>query len=94
MYFPESHQWSEISSLSKVILVLGKVRSHRVPNLGFAGGLSHLGDLMFHQNLRLDMMYQPVHCRDKAANHQLPVAVAFGINQIVSAEECSSLMQN
>ena len=25
---------SEISSLSKVILVLGKVRSHRLPNLG------------------------------------------------------------
>ena len=29
--FPES--WSEISSLSKVILVLGKARSHRAPNL-------------------------------------------------------------
>ena len=35
-YFPESHQWpgSEISSLSKVILVLGKARSPRAPNLG------------------------------------------------------------
>ena len=33
-YFPESHWRSEISSLSKVILVLGKARSHRVPNLG------------------------------------------------------------
>ena len=48
-YFPESHWWSEISSLSKVILVWGKARSHRVPNLG-CRGLSHLGDLTFHQN--------------------------------------------
>ena len=33
-YFPESHQWSEISSLSKVILVLGKARSHETPDMG------------------------------------------------------------
>ena len=32
-YFPEFHQWSKISSLAKVILVLGKARSHRAPNL-------------------------------------------------------------
>ena len=31
---------------------------------------------------------------DEAANHQLPIAVAFWIIQIVSVEECSSLMQN
>ena len=37
LYFPESHQWSEISSLSKVILVLGKARSLRAPNLGCRG---------------------------------------------------------
>ena len=48
-YFPESHWWSKISSLSKVILVLGKARSCRVPNLDL--GLSHLGDLMFHKKL-------------------------------------------
>ena len=36
-YFPESHQWSEISSLSKVILVLGKARHPRAPNLGCRG---------------------------------------------------------
>ena len=36
-YFPESPQWSEISSLSKVILVLGKPRSHKAPNLGCRG---------------------------------------------------------
>ena len=37
LYLPESHQWSEISSLSKVILVLGKARSHLEPNLGCSG---------------------------------------------------------
>ena len=45
-YFPESHQCPEISSLSKVILVWGKARSPRAPNLG-CRGLSHLGGLMF-----------------------------------------------
>ena len=35
LYFPEPLRQSEISSLSKVILVLGKARSHRVPNLGY-----------------------------------------------------------
>ena len=49
-YFPESHGWSEISSLSKVILVLGKTRSHRVPNLACRGTQSP-GDLMFHQKV-------------------------------------------
>ena len=34
------------------------------------------------------------HCCDEAANHQLPIAVAFSIIQIVSTEECSSFMQN
>ena len=34
-YFPESHQWSEISSLSKVILGLGGNR-----NLGLRGAVS------------------------------------------------------
>ena len=36
-YFPESHWQSEISSLSKVILVLGKARSHRTQNLDCRG---------------------------------------------------------
>ena len=47
-YFSEFHRWSEVSSLSKVISVLRKARSHRAPNLG-CRGLSHLGDLIFHQ---------------------------------------------
>ena len=33
-YFSESQWWSEIPSLSKMILVLGKARSRRAPNLG------------------------------------------------------------
>ena len=39
-YFPESHWQSEISSPSKVILVLGKARCLRVPNLGHRGSES------------------------------------------------------
>ena len=37
LYFPESPWLSEISSLSKVISVLGKTRSHRVSHLGCRG---------------------------------------------------------
>ena len=40
LYFPKSHQQSEISSISKVILVLGKARSHQMPNLGCRGAES------------------------------------------------------
>ena len=40
------------------------------------------------------MTHEQVHCRDEAASHQLPIAAAFWIIQIVSMEECSSLMQN
>ena len=43
--FPGSHQRSEISSLSKVILIWGKARSLRVPNLGRRGAVNHVGDL-------------------------------------------------
>ena len=49
-YFPESHWWCEISSLSKVILVLGKARDRRAPNLGCRGAESRHG-LMFRQKL-------------------------------------------
>ena len=40
------------------------------------------------------MMHEQAHCCDEAANHQLPVAVAFHIIKIVSTGECSSLTQN
>ena len=39
-------------------------------------------------------MYEQVHCRDEAANHQLPISAAFWIIWVVSAKECSSFMQN
>ena len=39
-YFLESHKWSEILSLSKVTLVLGKARSCRVLNLDCSGAES------------------------------------------------------
>ena len=48
-YFPETHGWSEISSLSKVVLVLGKARSCRC-QIWAVGGLSLLGILITHQN--------------------------------------------
>ena len=53
-YFPESHQKSEISSLSKVILVLGKpeVTGHQI---WAVAGLSHVGDLMVHQKTLHEM---------------------------------------
>ena len=41
----------DISSLSEVILVWGKARSHRAQNLACRGGLNHLGDLMFYKKL-------------------------------------------
>ena len=41
-----------------------------------------------------DVMHERVHCCDEAANHQLPIAVAFWIIQIVPAGECSNLTQN
>ena len=93
-YFPESHWWSEILSLSKVILVWGKARNHREPNLG-VGELSHLGDFIIHPKLcTQDVMHEQVCCHEEAANHQLPIAVAFWIIQIISTEECSNLTQN
>ena len=39
-------------------------------------------------------MHKQAHCCDEAANHRLPIAVAFWIIQMVSMEECSSLTQN
>ena len=94
LYFPESHWWSEIFSLSKVILVSGKVRSHRTPNMGCRGAESP-GWFDVSQNISAhNMMHAWAHCHDEAANHQLPIAMDFWIIQIVSAEECSSLMQN
>ena len=94
-YFPDSCRQSEISSLSEVTLVLGKARSHRVPNLGYRGAES-LGwfDVSPKHSAWDVMKSEWVHCHDEAASRWLPTAVAFWIIWIVSAEECSSLTQN
>ena len=69
LYFPESHWWSEISSLSKVILVLGKARSCRAPNLGCRGAESpgwfdvlpkNSAQDMMHEQVRIVMMKLPI----------------------------------
>ena len=70
-YFPESHQWPEISSLSKVILVLGKARSYRAPNLGCREAESSgLFDVLLKNSAR-NMMHEYACCCDEGANHQL-----------------------
>ena len=93
-YFPESHQWSEISSLLKVILLLGKARSHRTPNLDCSGAESPGWFDVLPKISAWDVMHEWAHCCDKAANHQLPIAAVFWIIQIVSIQECSSFTQN
>ena len=80
--------------LSKVILVLGKARSLRVLNLGSRGAESPGWFDVSQNSLHEAWCVSQVHCCDEAASHQLPIPVAFWIIWIVSAEECSSLMQN
>ena len=94
LYFSESHQWSEISFLSKAILVFGKDRSHRVPNPGCREAESPGWFNVLPKISAQDVMHKQAHCDDEAAKHQLPIAVAFWIIWTVSVEECSSLMQN
>ena len=77
LYFLESHWWSEISSLSKVILVLGKVRSHRAPNMGCTGSESPWWFDVSPKNSSWDMMHERAHCPDEVVNHHLPTAVAI-----------------
>ena len=92
--FPECHWRSEISAFSKVILVLGKASSHRAPNLGCRAAESTGWFDVSPENSAGDIMHEWSCCPDKAANHHLPIAVAFWIIQMVSGEECSSLTQN
>ena len=40
------------------------------------------------------MLHERVHCRDEAADHQLPIAAAFWIIWVVSTEEWTSLKQH
>ena len=82
-YFPESHRQSEISSLSNVIVVLGKARSCRVQNLGCRGAESPRWFDISQTNSAGDMIYEWACCHDEDANHQLPIALAFWIIWIV-----------
>ena len=81
-----------ISSFSKVILVLGKSRSCRAPNLG-CRGLGHQRDWMFGKKLRTRCDAWAGALWDEAASHLLPRDTAFSIIQTVSTEECSIWMQ-
>ena len=96
LYFPESYWRSEISFLSKVILVLGKNRNRRMPNWGYreAESPGWIDTLPKKKTSSWDMMHEQVHCCNEAANHQLPIAVAFWIIPVVSMREWSSLTQN
>ena len=76
-----------------MILVLGKARSFRVPNLG-CRELSHLGDFMFCQHfcMRCDGWARVL----SWWSCQSPVVHSCSLlnHWIVSTEECSILMQN
>ena len=76
-----------------MILVLGKARNHRAPNLGCSGAESP-GWFDVLPKTAQDMMHERARCCDEAANHQLPTAAAFWIIQFVSSEERSSSMQH
>ena len=93
-YFSVSHQGSEISSISKVILVFGQERSHRVPNVGYRGAESPGWFDVLPKTFARDVMNKWACCCDEVVSHQLHIAMAFWIIQIVSAKERSSLTQN
>ena len=78
-YFPESHPWSEISSLSKVILVFGKARSHRAPNLACRGAESPGWFDVSPKHSARDVMQEWALCHDEAVNHQLSIAMTVFI---------------
>ena len=77
LYFPESHRWSEISSLSKAVLVLGKVRGDRAPNLGCSGAEPPGRFDVSPKTSAWDMMHELAHCCDEAANHHFPIVAAI-----------------
>ena len=76
-----------------MILVWGKARRHRVPNMGYRGAESPGWFDVSAKISAQDVMHEWAHCHDEAANHQLPIAAAaFWIIRIVSMEKCSSLI--
>ena len=76
-YFPESHPRSEISSLPKVILVWGKARSRRASSVDCRGAESPGCSDVLPKNPAQDVIHEWVCFHNEAANHQLPIAVAF-----------------
>ena len=66
-----------MSSLSKVVLVLGKARGHMVPNLSCRGAESPEQFDVVPKNPAQDVIHEWVCFHNEAANHQLPIAVAF-----------------
>ena len=65
-YFTESHQQCKISSLSKVILLWGKARSHRASNLCCRGAESPGRFDVSPKNSKQDMMHEWAHYGDEA----------------------------
>ena len=61
-----------------MILVLGKVRSLRAPNLGCRGAESPRRFDVSQKNSARDVMHElaQMYCNDEAANHQVAIAVA------------------
>ena len=90
-YFSESDWWSEISSLSKVILVLGKARSLRAPNLGLGHWVTWVIWCVAKKLCRrcdawvIEFLWW---------SYQSPVAHSCGLLNHPNSEECSSLMKN
>ena len=82
--FPEFHWRSEISSLSKVILVLVKARSHRVPNLGCSRAEPPGWFDVLTKYSAWDMMHERACCCDEAANHHLPIEGSGLLNHLNS----------
>ena len=78
-YFLECHLFSEISSFSKLILVLGETRSHKAPNLSCMGPESPGWFDVLPKNSAWDVMHEQACCCDEAANCQLPIATGFWI---------------
>ena len=60
-----------------MILVLGKARSHKAPNLGFSGAESPGQFNVSPKNGAGHMMHEWACCCDEAANRQLPIALAL-----------------
>ena len=69
--------WSEISSFSKVILVLGKARSLRALNVGCRGAESPEWLDVSPKNFIGDVIQEWARSREEAANHLLPRAAAL-----------------